>query len=31
VVWRRFWRPAAACTGPRGQPLFSAAKNGQKY
>jgi hypothetical protein len=26
VVCRRFWRPAAARTGPCGQPLFSAAK-----
>jgi len=24
VVWRRFWRPAAARTGPCGQPRFSA-------
>jgi len=32
VVWRRFWRwrPAAARTGPCGQPLFSAAKNVHK-
>jgi hypothetical protein len=39
VVWRRFWRPAAARTGPCGQPFFSAGKkcateilkNGGKY
>jgi hypothetical protein len=32
VVWRRFWRPAAARTeGPCGQPLFSAAKGVQEY
>ena len=29
VIWRRFWRPAAARTGTCGQPLFSAAKGVQ--
>jgi hypothetical protein len=26
VVWHRFWRPAAARTGPYGQPLFSGQR-----
>ena len=30
MVWRRFWRPAVARTGPCGHPLFSAAKKRAK-